>query len=273
MALRMGERRGPVRPAPGEGLRAAGVTVRFGQVTAVDGAGLTAPPGAVTGLLGPDGAGKTTLCDVICGLCRPAVGSVLLDGADLLGRSPGEVARRGVARTFQEAPPTRGRSARRTLRDAVLAVAEEEVAHREIAGRDRLDRRRRRRAARARTGETADALLDRLGIAGFAACRADAVPAEVARLAELAGALAARPRALVLDEPSAGLGEAASRSLEVLLRDLAAEGLAVVLVERELERVLGVCDTVHVLSRGRVVACGPPAEVRCDRFVRTTCTG
>ncbi|WP_245627984.1 ATP-binding cassette domain-containing protein [Actinomadura oligospora] len=273
MAMRMSERRAPVPAAPGEGLRAAGVTVRFGGLTAVDGAGLTAPPGAVTGLLGPDGAGKTTLCDVICGLRRPAFGSVRLDGADLLGRSPGEVARRGVARTFHRPPPPRGRSARRTLRDAVQAAAEAEVARREIAGRDRLDARRRRRDALARTGETADALLDRLGIAEFAAHRAGAVPPEVARLAELAGALAARPRALVLDEPSTGLGEAAARSLEVLLRDLAAEGLAVVLVERDLERVLGVCDTVHVLSRGRVVACGPPAEVRCDRFVRTACAG
>ncbi|MEV5569950.1 ATP-binding cassette domain-containing protein [Spirillospora sp. NPDC052269] len=273
MAMRTGERRAPVLTAPGEGLRAAGVTVRFGGVTAVDGAGLTAPPGAVTGLLGPDGAGKTTLCDVICGLCRPAAGSVRLDGADLLGRSPGEVARHGVARTFQEPPPTRGRSARRTLRDGVRAAAEAEVACREIAGRDRRDARRRRRDAVARAGETADLLLARLGIAEFAAHRADAVPPEVARLAGLAGALAARPRALVLDEPSAGLGEAASRSLEVLLGDLAAEGLAVVLVERELERVLGVCDTVHVLSRGRVVACGPPAEVRGDTFVRTACAG
>ncbi|RMI34603.1 ABC transporter ATP-binding protein, partial [Actinomadura harenae] len=120
---------------------------------------------------------------------------------------------------------------------------------------------------------TADVLLARLGIAEHAAHRVGAVPPEVARLAELAGALATRPRALVLDEPSAGLGEAASRSLEVLLRDLAAEGLAVVLVERDLERVLGVCDTVHVLARGRVVACGPPAEVRADRFVRTACAG
>lgn len=267
----MRERRDTAGRVPGEGLRAAGVTVRFGQVTAVDGAGLTAPPGAVTGLLGPDGAGKTTLCDVLCGLRRPMDGSVLLDGADLLGRSPGEVARRGLARTFQQPSRPRGRSARRTVRDTVQAVAQQEVARREIAGRDRLDRRRRRSAALALTGETADTLLTRLGIAGFADRRADAVPAEVARLAELASALAARPRALVLDEPSAGLGEAASRALEVLLRDLAAEGLAIVLVERDLERVLGVCDTVHVLAHGRVVACGPPAEVRYDHFVQSAC--
>ncbi|MFC4907133.1 ATP-binding cassette domain-containing protein [Actinomadura gamaensis] len=267
----MGERRDAARPVPGEGLRAAGVTVRFGGITAVDGAGLTAPPGAVTGLLGPDGAGKTTLCDVLCGLRRPAVGSVRLDGADLLGRSPGEVARRGVARTFQRPSPPRGRSARRTLREGVRAAAAREVARREIAGRDRLDRRRRRRAARDLTGETADALLRRLGIADFAAHRVGEVPPEVARLAELACALATRPRALVLDEPSRGLGEAASRALEVLLRELAAEGLAVILVERELERVLGVCDTVHVLADGRVVACGPPAEVRYDHFVRRAC--
>ncbi|WP_131763781.1 ATP-binding cassette domain-containing protein, partial [Actinomadura fibrosa] len=92
-----------------EGLRVTGVTVRFGGLTAVDGAGLTAPPGTVTGLVGPDGAGKTTLCDVITGLRRPAEGAVLLDGRDVTGDGARTRARHGIARTFQR-PGTPGRA-------------------------------------------------------------------------------------------------------------------------------------------------------------------
>ncbi|MEV4008648.1 ATP-binding cassette domain-containing protein, partial [Actinomadura sp. NPDC049753] len=100
--------------AAAEGLRVRDVTVRFGALTAVDGAGLTAPPGTVTGLVGPSGAGKTTLCDVITGLRRPAAGAVLLDDADLTRSAARERARRGIARTFQR----EGAAVSATVREA-----------------------------------------------------------------------------------------------------------------------------------------------------------
>ncbi|WP_233617511.1 ATP-binding cassette domain-containing protein [Actinomadura sp. WAC 06369] len=245
------------------GLLVSGVTVRFGALTAVDRAALAAPAGAVTGLIGPDGAGKTTLCDVISGLRRPSEGTVRLGGADLTGGAR-ERARRGVARTFERPGPLGGA----TVRDAVRTAAVRHAAAREQPGRTARDRWRRRRAARRDAAGRADELLARVGIGEYARRSARAVPPDVARLAELARALAADPSVLLLDEPWTGLPERRSRALEVLLRDLAADGLAVLVAGHDLEPVLGVCDVVHVLDGGRVVASGPPAEVRADARAR-----
>ncbi|TDC03351.1 ABC transporter ATP-binding protein [Actinomadura bangladeshensis] len=253
------------------GLQVSGVTVRFGGLTAVDGAGLTAPPGAVTGLVGPDGAGKTTLCDVIAGLRRPAAGTVRLGDADLTGSAARERARRGIARTSP------GPAGSRTVRETVRAAAARHALTREYPGRTARDRWRRRLDARRDAGPRAEEILARVGIAEYAERCARAAPPGVALLTGLARALAAEPAVLLLDEPWAGMPARHARALEVLLRDLAAEGLAVLVVERELEPVLGVCDVLHVLDGGRVIAAGAPAEVRADPRVRdayravTTC--
>ncbi|MFD0903814.1 hypothetical protein ACFQ11_25735, partial [Actinomadura sediminis] len=110
--------------------------------------------------------------------------------------------------------------------------------------------------------------LARVGIGEYARRSDRAVPPDVARLADLARALAADPSVLLLDEPWTGLPERRSRALEVLLRDLAAEGLAILVAGHDLEPVLGVCDVVHVLDGGRVVASGPPAEIRASARAR-----
>ncbi|GAA2403264.1 ABC transporter ATP-binding protein [Actinomadura vinacea] len=247
-----------------DGLRATGVTVRYRKgtaaLTALDGVSLTAPPGLVTGLIGPAGAGKTALLDVVSGLRRPAHGTVRLDADDLTGRPAHARARLGVARTFQR-PRAFGSL---TVRQNVQVAAEAHAMTRPTAGRNVRDRRRRRRDARREAGRTADALLDRVGIGRHADDSPERLPAGVVRLMELARALATRPRLLLLDDPSADLPEAESRALEVLLRDLAAEGVAVLLAERELERVMGVCDELYVLESGRTVASGPPFQVRAD---------
>ncbi|WP_019633368.1 ATP-binding cassette domain-containing protein [Actinomadura atramentaria] len=251
-------------PAESAELRADGLTVRFGAVTAVDAVDLVAHPGEVTGLVGAPGAGKTALSDALTGLLRPAAGTVRLAGADVTAAPPRARARRGLARTFAEPAPFGSL----TVRDNVRAAVEIHARTRPVAGRGPADRRARRRALRRAAAATADALLDRAGIAAWAGVRAAAVPADAARLLDIARALATRPRVLLLDDPSAGLPAAGARALEVLLRDLAADGLAVVLADRELERVLGVCDTLYVLDRGRVVAAGPPARVRADPAAR-----
>ena len=245
-----------------EGLRVRDVTVRFGRLTAVDGAALTAPPGTVTGLVGPDGAGKTTLCDVIAGLRRPAAGTVHLGGADLTGSAARERARRGIARA---APAPAGS---RTVREAVRAAAARHALTREQPGRTARDRWRRRLDARRDAGPRADEIIARLGMEEYADRCARTAPPGIALLTGLARALAADPAVLLLDEPWAGLPERRARALEVLLRDLAAGGLAVLVVERELEPVLGVCDVLHVLDCGRMIAAGAPAEVRADPRVR-----
>ena len=233
------------------------MVVRYGGVTAVDRATLGAEPGQVTGLIGPNGAGKTTLLDVISGVREPTRGRVRYGGADITRLPPHRRARAGVARTFQ-----------RLETFGSLDVTDNVRVAFEIRGGWRTSPRRPRG-----TRQAAHELLDRVGAAAFADHQADAVPTGIARLLELARALATDPRLLLLDEPSSGLGEEETRALVALLRELAAEGRAVLVVEHDVDLVMAACDHVHVLDSGRVLASGPPDRVRADRRVQEAYLG
>ncbi|TWP47055.1 ABC transporter ATP-binding protein [Lentzea tibetensis] len=228
-------------------MRVDGVTVRFGDVVAVNDVTLSADAGAVTGLIGPNGAGKTTLFDVITGLRRPSAGRVLLDGADVTAKGPHQRSRLGVARTFQ-----------RLEVFGSLTVWENVVVA--------LDSRRR-------PARLATELLDRVGLGEFASRQADTVPTGAARLLELARALATDPRLLLLDEPSSGLDRQETDAFGALLRELTAEGRAVVLVEHDMDLVMGCCDRVHVLNLGQLLTSGTPDEVRSHDGVREAYLG
>ena len=225
-------------------LEVSDVTVAFGGNRVLDGVGLTAGAGLITGLIGPNGAGKSTLFDVICGLRRPARGRVVLGGADVTGMGPARRARHGLARTFQRLELF----GRLTVRDNLLVAAE--------LGPER------RRAARA-----VDEIVDRLGLAGIAGACADTLPTGIGRLVEVGRALAARPRFLLLDEPAAGQDGEETERFAALLRSLADEGTAVLLVEHDMSLVMGVCDEVYVLDLGKVISAGPPAVIRQDETV------
>jgi branched-chain amino acid transport system ATP-binding protein len=225
-------------------LRVSGATVSFGGRRALDEVDITAEPGQVTGLIGPNGAGKSTLFDVICGLRRPSAGRVFLDSRDVTRMGPARRARYGLARTFQRLELF----GRLTVRDNLLVAAE--------LGPER------RRAAR-----TVTEILARLGLAEFADSPADTLPTGVGRLAEVARALAIRPRFLLLDEPAAGQDAAETERFAALLRTLAVDGTAVILVEHDMSLVMSVCDEVHVLDLGKIIAVGPPAEIRQDAAV------
>ncbi len=225
-------------------LEVNGVTVAFGGNRALDGVGLTAQPGRVTGLIGPNGAGKSTLFDVVCGLRRPSSGRVLLDGRDVTRMGPARRARHGLARTFQRLELF----GRLSVRDNLLVAAE--------LGPER------RRAAQVVTG-----ILARLGLADLADSPADALPTGLGRLVEVGRALAVRPRLLLLDEPAAGQDGEETVRFAALLRSLADDGTAVVLVEHDMSLVMGVCDEVYVLDLGKIIAAGPPAVIRSDETV------
>lgn len=227
-------------------LRVEGVTVRFGEVTAVNDVSLVVSPG-VTGLIGPNGAGKTTLFDVISGLRRPSAGRVLLDDADITAKGPHQRSRLGVARTFQ-----------RLEVFGSLTVWENVVVALE---------------SRRRSPRLASKLLERVGIAEFSDNQADTVPTGAARLLELARALATEPRLLLLDEPSSGLDRAETDAFGELLQELSAEGRSVVLVEHDMDLVMGYCDRVHVLNLGRLLTSGTPAEIREHEGVREAYLG
>jgi branched-chain amino acid transport system ATP-binding protein len=235
-------------------LEASGVTVRFGGITAVDDANIDAEAGTITGLIGPNGAGKTTLFNVITGLQPPTRGKIQFRGNDVTKASPNSRARAGMGRTFQRLEAFGSL----TVRENVL-VAREIYMGVKIFGR--------------KQDSMVDELLERVGVTRYANQRADSVPTGTARLVEMARALAIEPRLLLLDEPSSGLDEAETEHFGQLLRALALDGTAVLMVEHDMELVMGVCDVIHVLEFGKVIASGTAAEIRVNRKVQAAYLG
>jgi len=224
-------------------------TVRFGGHIAVREVDLDVEAGEITGLIGPNGAGKTTLFNVITGLQETVGGRVLLEGRDLTQTKAHVRARAGIARTFQRLEVFGSL----TARENVLTAAEI-----------------RRSWSRGRHGNPVaetEALLDRVGIRGVADERVDAMPTGLARLVELARALATQPKVLLLDEPASGLDDAESESFADLLLELASEGMAILLVEHDVQLVMKVCARIHVLDFGAILAVGSPEEIQANQAV------
>ena len=230
------------------------VSVSFGGLRALDEVTLDVPPGQVTGLIGPNGAGKTTLFNAICGLQPLNGGGVHLDGRDISTERPHKRARLGIARTFQRLETFGTLS----VRDNVLVAAE---------------MRRGWSRERFRAGELTDQLVGRVGLGGVAGERVDQLPTGTQRLVEVARALATKPRVLLLDEPSAGLNEEETTELAALLRELAATGLGILLVEHDMGLVMSASDGIHVLDFGRIIAIGTPEEVQANPLVRAAYLG
>jgi branched-chain amino acid transport system ATP-binding protein len=239
------------------GLEIDAVSVRFGGLAALSEVSLTAQDGAITGLIGPNGAGKTTLFNVVTGMQRPNNGTARLDGRDLGDLSSYKRARLGLGRTFQ-----------RLELFGTLTVAENIGVAASIAQRGIGFTR-----SKSRINEIRDELLDRLGLTPVGGDRADTLPTGTGRLVELARALAVRPRVLLLDEPAAGQNSEETERFSSVLRSLAADGIAILLVEHDMDLVMNVCDTVVVLDYGRVICTGTPATVRMDLDVQAAYLG
>ena len=231
-----------------------GVSVHFGGVQAVSHATITALKGQVTGLIGPNGAGKTTTFNVITGLEQPTNGKIFIGGKDVSRLSPYKRARLGLARTFQRLEVF----GTLTARDNILAAAE---FRRSWSG-DHSDPK-----------AVADELIERVGLRHVQHERVDMLPTGLARLVELGRGLATRPRVLLLDEPGSGLDEAESVALGDLLIELALEGMAVLVVEHDVELVMRVCNRIHVLDFGRMIFVGEPRDVQADPAVQAAYLG
>jgi branched-chain amino acid transport system ATP-binding protein len=230
------------------------VVVQFGGVTAVNEATFAMETGTVTGLIGPNGAGKTTCFNVITGLQKPTRGTVRFRGKDVTGAPVHRRARQGMARTFQRLEAFGSLTVRDNVRTA-------------------LDIHHGLRGLLGTAGSEVDGLLERVGIAAYAGERADSIPTGTARLLELARALACDPKLLLLDEPSSGLDESETDDFGDLLRELAAEGRGVLMVEHDMDLVMGVCDEIHVLDFGHIIASGTPAQIRADKRVQEAYLG
>ncbi len=242
-------------------LDVAGLSIHFGGLAALSDVDLAVGAGEIFALIGPNGAGKTTVFNIVTGLYRPLAGHVRFDGHDLLARAPHAVARLGVARTFQNTEVFRGLSAL----DNVLIGEHPRLRGGVIAAALGLPKVRQEEAlARAR----AHSLLVRVGLADAAERDAAGLPLGLQKRLELARALALAPRLLLLDEPAGGLNPTETQELMQLIRSLRdVDRLTILLVEHNMELVMGVSDRVAVLQHGRKLAEGTPAEVSRDPAV------
>jgi ABC-type branched-subunit amino acid transport system ATPase component len=242
--------------ASGARLRIEDLRIAFGGLRAVDGVTLTARGGQVTSLIGPNGAGKTTVLNVLCGFYRPDQGSVTLGARTITGLPPHVVARVGIARTYQTSQLFGRMSVIDNVQIALRCGRLGSLVVALFARGDEPELRRR-----------AESLLAYAGYRGPIDRLADELPHVDRRLVEIARALAVRPQVLVLDEPAAGLGHADTERIGALLREIAATGVAVVLIEHDMRLVMGISDHVVVLDAGKCIAQGAPDEVRRDPAV------
>ncbi|MCZ2816033.1 branched-chain amino acid ABC transporter ATP-binding protein/permease [Modestobacter sp. VKM Ac-2984] len=248
------------RPAPGTPLlEVRGLTKRFGGVTAVDDFDLTVAAGEIVALIGPNGAGKTTAFNMISGAVTPTAGEVTMAGTRVEGRKPHVFARAGATRTFQNLQIF----ASATVLGNVMVGRHLRSRSGMLGAALVLPARREERAVE----ESARELLDLLGLGEDADRLAVDLPFGRQRLVEIARALALDPDLLLLDEPMAGLSGTERRELARLLRRLRAGGMAIVLVEHDVEAVLALADRVAVLEDGVRIALGTPDEVRHDPAV------
>ena len=242
-------------------LRVDRLTVRFGGVTALDEVSFAVEPGQVCGLIGPNGAGKTTLFDCVSRLTRPRAGRIEFDGRDLLALPAHRVAALGIARTFQHL----GLVGSLTVRENVMLGGQQASRTGFGAAALRLPVvGREERAVRRR----ADEVLDRVGLAHLAARPAAGLPYGTLKRIELARALGAAPRLLLLDEPASGLSHGEVDELAGVVAGLRDDDeLTVLLVEHHMGLVMRMSDKVVVLDFGRKIAEGAPSAVREDPVV------
>jgi ABC-type branched-subunit amino acid transport system ATPase component/ABC-type branched-subunit amino acid transport system permease subunit len=241
-------------------LEVRGLSKSFGGVAAVQDASFTVPEGSLTALIGPNGAGKSTMFNLVTNLYQPDKGEVILRGRPITGLRSDRITSLGLFRTFQTARVF----PQLTVLDNVLVGGYRLGRAGYLAQSLRLPRSRReerRMEARARR------LLDVMSLADRADQRAAVLPLAAQKYLELARALMARPSVVLFDEPAAGMNDAETAELGMILRAVRDTGHTVVVVEHNMSLVMGVCDQVVVMDAGSVIAAGPPQAVQNDPLV------
>ncbi len=236
------------------------LSVRFGGHLAVSDVSLTVEGGRITGLIGPNGAGKTTTFNAICGVVTPSAGRVRFDDRDISKLGTHKRARIGIGRTFQRLEVFSSLSVRENIQVGLEIrrswSRRSDDLHQFLADGEELS-----------PGDEVDLILERLALGPLADRSVSSLPTGHARLVELGRALAARPSVLLLDEPASGLDDAETDVFGDLLVTLASNGLGILLVEHDVALVMRVCEQLAVLDFGRVIATGPPEEIRSNEAV------
>jgi branched-chain amino acid transport system ATP-binding protein len=236
------------------------LAIGFGGVRAVDGVSFIIDQPQVFSVIGPNGAGKTTLFNMLSGLYRPSHGRVRLRGEDITALAPHRLAARGLSRTFQNLQ----NFSRMTARENVMVgrhLREHAGIFSQLLFLPSVGRENRA------TGAVADAVLARVGLEKYALTPAEALPYGALKRLEIARALAAEPSLLLLDEPAAGCNSIETEELDRLIRSIADDGVAVILIEHDIKLVMKISDRVLVMDSGRTIASGPPQSVRRDPAV------
>ena len=234
------------------------LTLRFGGLTAVNDFSLSLPAGALVGVIGPNGAGKTSLFNVLSGIYQPSAGSIRALGRDLRGLQPHQIAGIGLVRTFQNIRLFKQLSVLDNVRVALHARSAP-TAFSTLCG-----------FAGAARGEAsilakAGHLIERLGLQGRRETLAGSLPYGEQKRLEIARALAAGAKVLLLDEPAAGMNASESAWLIQAIRDLRDEyRLSILLIEHDMSVVMSLCERLHVMDHGQKIAEGTPEEVRKD---------
>ena len=236
-------------------LQVKDLSIHFGGVKAVQNVSFNIDAGIVYSVIGPNGAGKTTLFNLITGVYKPTTGEIKLDGEAIHGKSPNELAVRGVARTFQNLQICMNMSAiENVMVGAHLRLDRNLVkAALRFPGLKKRDRELRDEAAQ---------LMDFVGLAQYVETRADAMSYGALKRLEIARALAMKPRLIFLDEPAAGLNPKETIEVDHLVRKIADSGVTVVLVEHDMKMVMNLSDRILVLDYGKKLAEGTGEEIR-----------
>ncbi len=232
------------------------LTMRFGGLVALNRFSMDVEQGSIHALIGPNGAGKSTVFNCVSRFCQPSAGEIMLDGKPLLAEPPHRIVGLGVARTFQNIEQLH----QMTVLENVLVGLNSRVA----GYVPFLPGARRREAERSAVRE-ADEILERIGLAAFRGTYAGQLDFGRQKMLDVARALAARPRLLLLDEPAAGLRNREISFIDGVLVDLARkQGITIVLVEHVMQLVMSVADRVTVLNFGEKIAEGAPAEIKVN---------
>ena len=231
------------------------LSIHFGGVKAVNDVSFSIDPGMIYAVIGPNGAGKTTLFNLITGVYKPTSGKIRLNGEEIQGKSPDELARRGVARTFQNLQICMNMSAL----ENVMVGAHLRLDRNLIKGALHLPSITRRDAE---LREEAAGLMEFVGLGKQVGMRADAMSYGALKRLEIARALAMQPKLLFLDEPAAGLNHTETHEIDELVRKVADSGVTCVLVEHDMKMVMNLSQRILVLDYGRKLAEGTREEVR-----------
>ncbi len=243
-------------------LRVENASKRFGSLTAIENVSLTMAPGELRAIIGPNGAGKTTFFNLVSGLVSPTAGAIVFESQDITGLAPDERVRRGLARTFQitEIFPE-------------LSVADNVRIAVEVAAGHRLSPWLSRGAARA-VAARVDELIDMGGLAAKRDVRVGALSHGDQRATEIMMSIALKPRLLMLDEPTAGMGDQETYDIARLIRRLhRRQGLTIMLIEHDMRVVFNLADRIMVLAEGRMLAEGAPDEIARSEAVQAAYLG